>query len=249
VTAELSEIVAPPERGRVFDVPVRAGLGDVATTGRVRLDTIARWLQDAAYADLEDALNGEDGFWVVRRTRVRVSAFPRFAERCTARTWCSGTGSMWAERRTTISGPSAQLEAVALWVRVDEARGRPVPPSPKCAAIYSPSAAGRTVKARLRHPAPPADADRAPWRFRSAELDLARHVNNAAYWTILDEELAELPDPATFDAEIEFRAPAQAGDAVVVRDGRRRWILDGASEVLASALIGEAGQAATPENP
>jgi acyl-ACP thioesterase len=237
VTDALSEIVAPTGRGRVFDFTTRGGLGDVVPDGRVRLDTIARWLQDAAHADLADALEGEDSFWVVRRTRIRVERFPRFWEPCVARTWCSGTGSMWAERRTTVTGDAAHVEAVALWVRVDAARGRPVPPSAACTALYAPSAAGRAVKARLRHPAPPPDAERAPWRFRAAELDLADHINNAAYWTVLDEELGWRPDLPGFDGEIEFRSPAQAGDAVVLRAGLRRWIVGPDDDVLASVLV------------
>jgi acyl-ACP thioesterase len=237
VTAELTDIVAPSGRGRAFDVAVRGGLADAAPAGRIRLDALARWLQDVARADLEDALGGEDWLWIVRRTRIRVERFPSFGEACMARTWCSGTGSMWAERRTTISGPRASVEAVALWVRIDEQRNRPVPPSAACSELYAPSADGRRVKARLRHPAPNADAERAAWRFRAAELDLAGHINNAAYWTVLEEELAAGPDPATFDGEIEFRAGAQAGDAVVLRDGARRWILDGGGDVCASVLI------------
>jgi acyl-ACP thioesterase len=241
MTRELTYIVAPSGRGRAFDVAVRGGLADVAPSGRVRLDAMAGWLQDAARADLDDALGGEDWLWIVRRTRIRVERFPRLGEACTARTWCSGTGSMWAERRTTISGPHARVEAVALWVRIDEERGRPVPPSAACTELYAASADGRRVKARLRHPGPNPAAERVAWRFRAAELDLAGHINNAAYWTVLEEELAGGPDRATFDGEIEFRAGAQAGDAVVLRDGARRWILDTGGEVCASMLIADPG--------
>lgn len=227
----------PTGQGRAFEFAVRAGLADVTPAGRTRLDVIARWLQDAAHADVADALDGEDSFWVVRRTRIRVQCFPRLAEACTARTWCSGTGSMWAERRTAITGDGAAIEAVALWVCIDEKRGRPVSPSPACTEVYAPSAGGRRVKARLRHPGPAPDAERAMWRFRAAELDLAGHINNAAYWTVLEEELAAGPELPSFDGEIEFRAGADAGDVVVLRAGPRRWIVRGDGEVAASAVI------------
>jgi acyl-ACP thioesterase len=240
VRDELTEIVAPTGRGRAFEVTVRGGLADVTPSGRVRLDAVAGWLQDVARADLDDALDGADWLWVVRRTRIQVERFPRYGESCTARTWCSGTGSMWAERRTTVTGRSARLEAAALWVRVDEERGRPVPPSARCAELYAASAGERRVKARLRHPGPPREARRSTWRFRAAELDLAGHINNAAYWTVLEEELADGPEPQAFDAEIEFRAGAQPGDAVVLHDGARRWILDCDAEVSASVLIATA---------
>jgi hypothetical protein len=41
----------------------------------------------------------------------------------------------------------------------------------------------------------------------------------------------------SYDAEIEFRHGAQAGDVVVLTAGGRRWILDGDGEVSASVLI------------
>src|SRR3954447_471115 len=116
---------------------------------------IAGWLQDVAREDLDDALGGEEWLWIVRRLRIRGDAFPRWGERCTARPWCSGTGSMWAERRTTITGPTARVEAVGLWVRIDEERGRPVPPSDRCVRIYEESANGRGGQAPARPPPAP----------------------------------------------------------------------------------------------
>lgn len=234
---ELTEIVPASGRGRAFEMPVGAGLADAAPSGRVRLDAIAGWLQDVARADVDDALGGEEWLWVVRRTRIRVAAFPRWGEACTARTWCSGTGPMWAERRTTVTGGSARVEAVGLWVRIDEERGRPVPPGEACVRVYEESAGGRRVKARLRHPVAPPEAARSAWRFRASELDMAGHVNNAAYWTIVEEELAEGAEPAAFDGEIEFRAGAQAGDAAVLRDGPHRWILGPDGELSASVVL------------
>jgi acyl-ACP thioesterase len=237
MAAELTEIVEPTGRGRVFDMAVRGGLADAAPSGRVRLDAIAGWLQDVARADVDEGLDGEEWLWIVRKTRIRVERFPRWGEPCSARTWCSGTGSMWAERRTTITGDGAHVEAVALWVRVDEERGRPIPPGEACVRLYEESAGGRRVKARLRHPAPPPDAARSSWRFRAAELDMAEHINNAAYWTVVEEELLAGAEPTWFDGEIEFRAGAQAGEATVLADGDRRWILGPDGELSASVMI------------
>jgi acyl-ACP thioesterase len=238
VLAALTEIVAPTGQGRLFELPFRGGLADATPSGRVRLDTIARWLQDVARADVDDALQGDEWLWIVRSTHIHVASFPRWNEECAVRTWCSGTGAMWAERRTSIAGDSASLEAVAVWVRVDEERGRPVPPSARCVQIYEQSANGRRVKARLRHPGPPPDAQRSSWQFRASELDMAGHVNNAAYWTIVEEELAQGPEPETFDGEIEFRAGAQAGAATVLADGPRRWIVGPDGELSASVVLG-----------
>jgi acyl-ACP thioesterase len=90
--------------------------------------------------------------------------------------------------------------------------------------LYAPSAQGRKIKARLHHPGPPDDAPTNPWRFRASDADLADHVNNAAYWEPLEEELAAGTEPASLDAEIEFREPAQPGDATVARGDGALWI-------------------------
>src|SRR3954462_1403336 len=204
---------------RVFAHTPQPGLADVAPDGRVRLDAIARWLQEAAWADILDSGIEDEGVWIIRRLRLDVDRFPRFGEAPVVETWCSGVGKLWAERRSTVRSDAGGLvEAVALWVHLDPTGSRPRPLPDGFAAVYE---SGRRVKARLHHPAePPPEAQRAPWRFRAAEPDLAGHVNNAAFWQILQEE--EPGRAGTY--EIEHRAPAAAGDATVLSAGPLRWI-------------------------
>jgi acyl-ACP thioesterase len=233
---KLTELVAPPTEGRVFTDRARAGLGDVAPSGRVRLDTIARWLQDAAFADLLDSGLPDDSVWIVRRLRLRVERFPRMHEHVSVATWCSGAGSLVAERRSTVRGNEGGLvEAVALWVHLDPVGARPRPMAEGFDAVSAPAGAGRRGRARLRHRGePPPDGRAAPWRFRAADLDLADHVNNAVYWQALEEELVGDGAREPFDAEIEHRAPADVGEAALVRDGETLWIAAADGAVLAS---------------
>jgi acyl-ACP thioesterase len=235
---QLTELVPPPSTGRVFTDRARAGLGDVAPSGRARLDAVARWLQDAAFADLVDSGVPDDGVWVVRRLRMRVERFPVFREAVSVATWCSGTGSLVAERRSTVRGDHGGLvEAVALWVHLDPRGARPRPMAAGFEEVYGPSAAGRRVRARLRHPGVPPDGGRTePWRFRVADLDLADHVNNAVYWQVLEEELAPDGSHEPLDAEIEHRARGDAGEAGLLLDGEMLWITAPDGDVLASFL-------------
>jgi acyl-ACP thioesterase len=218
------------------------GLGDCAPSGRVRLDALARWLQDIAYADVEDAGLADSAVWVVRRTRMRIVRFPRFAERCTVSTYCSGVGRMWAERRTTIVadkpvGGGIAVEAVALWVHLDEA-GRPTPFDQREIALYGDAAVGRRVTARLRQPQPTATAQRSSWTFRATECDLARHINNAAYWQAIEELLLSDDGELTrLDAEMEFRTPSQPGEKIVLRDGDMGWIVGPDGAMHASVVL------------
>jgi acyl-ACP thioesterase len=246
-TADFTELVDRPAGGRSFTLVMRPGLADCAPSGRIRLDALARWLQDVAYADVEDAGLAAGAVWVVRRTRMLIRRFPRFAERYEVETFCSGLGKMWAERRTRIvahpgdgdGGAEPAIEAVALWVHLDPLSRRPIPFSDDEFEAYGGAAAGRRITARLRHPLPVADVESTvPWRFRATECDIADHVNNAAYWQPLEEELLARPEqPDELDVEIEFRTPAQPGDKRVLRDGTRRWIVSDDGETHASFAI------------
>jgi acyl-ACP thioesterase len=235
----LAELVAPVPGGRMYESAFRAGLGDATPSGRVRLDTIARWLQDVAFDDVDDAGLWGRAAWVVRRARIKVERFPRFREPVTAQTFCSGFGRMWAERRTTITGPEGRVEAAALWVHLDPVSGRPIPFDEDEIAMWTTSANGRAVKARLRHESPPEGTPGTPWHFRATDMDLAEHINNAVYWEPLEEDLLTGggDEPATLDAEIEFRDAAQPGDALVLRDAGRLWITAQDGRIHASIVV------------
>jgi acyl-ACP thioesterase len=214
----------------------------------MRLDALARWLQDIAYLDVDDAGVAHLAVWVVRRSRISVGRFPRFAEHLEVETFCSGLGRMWAERRTRVREPDGAtlVEAAALWVHLDPATWRPAPFTPEETGVYGNHASGRRISARLRHPAPPPGAPERPWEFHATDCDIADHVNNAAYWQPLEEELLAGPEPGRLELEIEFRGPAQPGTMRVLGAGGMRWILNADGETHASILIDPA-PAAPPE--
>jgi acyl-ACP thioesterase len=235
-------LVDAPSRGRIFSIERRPLLGDCAPTGRVRLDALARWLQDVAFCDVEQAGVELAALWVLRRTRIRVTRFPRFGERCEVRTFCSGLGRMWAERRTTVlpaGGGAPGVEAVALWVHLDPARRLPSPLTEAELAVFSESAGDRRVLARLRHPRPEQVETERRWDFRRTDADVADHINNAAYWEPLEDELlARDGELAEVDAEVEFRTPAQPGPARILAGDGRRWIAaPDADEPYASIVL------------
>jgi acyl-ACP thioesterase len=227
----------------VFRHRDRATLADVSPAGRARLDALARWLQDAAYDDARESGIDDSGVWIVRRLALRVLRFPRLHEPIEVATFCSGAAALWAERSSILScDGEVAVEAVALWVHLQPDGLRPQPLPAGFDAVYGPSAAGRRVRARLRHPAaPPADAAARPWHFRGADLDLAGHVNNAVYWEALEDELVEREPDAGLAAEIEHRAPASAGAATVLSAGAQRWIADAAGVVVATLTAAALG--------
>ncbi len=213
------EFLPPPEHGRRFVAHRRVRLGDVNRSNRLRLDAVARYLQDVASDDV-DAVDEPraDGAWVLRRTALVLGPSPRYGDDIELTTFCSGTGGHWAERRTSVAvGGSSVAEAVAIWVYVDRV-GRPARLGEWFFEHYGAAADGRKVSGRLSLPHPPADAHARPWPVRASDFDLLRHVNNAAYWYAVEDELARLaPWRAPVSAELEHRAAIEPGDPVELR--------------------------------
>lgn len=238
------EFVAPPERGRRFESQARVRLADVGAAGRLRLDAIARMLQDVSGDDTVDAAQAPDASWVVRRIVIEiVDRLPRLRDDVELVTWCSGTGPRWAERRTDLrSSGKVCVRARALWVLVDVASGRPIPLPARFDAVYGEAAGGRRVTQRLRHaPPPPASRGRS-WPLRVTDVDVLGHVNNAAYWSPVEEMLAALaPGRRVASAELEFRGgldPSDDVEVITVGDGDelRLWLTVG-GDVRASAVV------------
>lgn len=223
------ELVEPPESGRLTrGVEGLVRLGDVAQSGRLRFDAIARILQDASTDDSQAALvvGGADATaarghaWVVRRLRIEVVRSIRYRQRFATATWCSGIGARWAERRTdiTVDG-EALVRSAALWVNIDVATGRPAPIPSYFARVYGEAAKGRGASQRLHLPARPeagTASDRsAPttsaWPLRTTDFDVLGHVNNAAYLhTLESHEISETADAV----DVEWRGGINPGEAV-----------------------------------
>jgi acyl-ACP thioesterase len=213
------EFLPPPEQGRRFTQRRRVRLGDVNPENRLRLDAVARYLQDIAGDDVDDVGDlGADGAWVVRRTALAVTRLPQYGQEVEITTFCSGTGSRWAERRTTLVVAGAPvLDAAAVWVYVDRA-GRPARLEGRFFDHYGEAANGRRVSGRLRLPPPPDGAPVRSWPVRATDFDVLGHMNNAAYWHAIEDELARLPSGSfAVSAELEHRAAVEPDEPVELR--------------------------------
>jgi acyl-ACP thioesterase len=212
------EFLPLPERGRRFVRQRRVRLGDVNLANRLRLDAVARYLQDVAGDDVDDIDVTLDGAWVTRRTGLLVTRFPRYGECVELTTFCSGTGGRWAERRTVLAVDGAPaVDAVAIWVYVDRA-GRPARLGDWFFDHYGEAADGRKVSGRLRLPAPADHVPARPWPLRATDFDPLGHMNNAAHWNAVEDELARLaPERAPASAELEYRAAIEPADPVELR--------------------------------
>ena len=142
----------------------------------------------------------------------------------------------------TVTGShGAAIEASSLWVHLTD-DGRPKALPDEFFAIYGEAIGERRVSARLTHGDVPADARVDPWPLRFTDFDVLGHMNNAAYWSAVEQELSRRRDlrPPML-AEVEFRVSIEPDDAVEIHacdtdDALEMWMVVG-STVKASAVV------------
>ena len=210
---------------RRFRTEKSIGLSDVDADGRLRLDVIARFLQDAASEDVTDVGRPPSRhFWVVRRTEIDVVAPFQDDLRVEVETWASGTAPTAASRRYTLRGSGGgHVEAESLWIHLDRDL-RPLRLDEGFLEIYGPSAAGRRASTRLTLPPPAVEPDR-EWPLRAVDVDRLGHVNNAAYWAPVEELWAGRLG-GRLHAVLEYRKPIDLGERVqIAHDGELMWLV------------------------
>jgi acyl-ACP thioesterase len=183
--------------------------------GRLRLDAVARFLQDVAIDDVQETGWGlPDHLWFVRSIRLDVLR-PFLDDReVELTTWCSGVAAIAAGRRWSVTGDAGgRLEVDSVWIHLDAAAR---PARIEDFGVYAEAAGGRHVSTKLDLPDPPANAARVPWALRTTDVDLHGHVNNAVYWQAVEELLPALGvDPRQpLRAELGYRQPLDLGEAV-----------------------------------
>ena len=203
--------------------PVR--LGDATRDGRLRLDGLARYLQDVATEDTAEVDMPRGRGWVLRKMSWDVSRLPAIYEDLVLETRCTGVGGRWAERTTTVAGVDGLnddrsglrhgvlITARAVWVSIELATGAPQALSPEFFAAYGDAIRRHKVSARLSHPAPSAGGVRSQWPLRSTDIDVFGHVNNALYWVPVEDYLAGAGHGRTIiAATIEFGSGIDPGE-------------------------------------
>jgi acyl-ACP thioesterase len=215
--------------------PIR--LSDTDATGRLRLDAVARYLQDVAADDVADAgWSPDEHIWVVRRTELRIEQPLLEDTQVELATWCAGIAPAAAARRTTVMGDrGGRIEAETIWIHL----GRDLQPErlgERFLAVYGESAGGRKASTRLTLAGPDGAGRETPWPVRHADIDQLGHMNNAVYWAAV-EELWGGRLTVSVRVVLEYRSPIDEDDAVLLAQaGDKLWLTVG-GEVRAAAAL------------
>ncbi|MBA2295270.1 MAG: hypothetical protein H0W16_09065 [Actinobacteria bacterium] len=202
-----------PAVGRSFASTRRVRLADMDATGRVRLDAIARFLQDIAIDDVQETGWGTpEHLWFVRRIRVEVRT-PLLEDReLELVTWCSGLAAIAAGRRWSVSGDrGGRVEVDSVWIHLGPDQR---PARIESFGLYAEATGGRPVSTRLELPLPSADVRRTAWPLRATDVDLHGHVNNAVHWQAIEDVLRSRQFDASSPlvAELDYRDPIDLAD-------------------------------------
>ena len=220
----MDTLAPPPAVGRTFAGGRVLRLADMDARGRLRLDALARFLQDLAIDDVRETGWGTpEHIWFVRRIQVDV-AVPFLDDREVEMvTWCSGLATIAAGRRWSITGNrGGRAEVDSVWIHLGP-DGRPK--RIEGFGVYANAADGRRVSARPELEGPPDDAARAPWPLRITDVDLHGHVNNAVHWQAVEHLLhgrgpdvrrplrarLDYRDALDFEEELELAFSLDAG--------------------------------------
>jgi acyl-ACP thioesterase len=228
-------LVGQPPSGRTFRVSYTIRLSDTDATGRLRLDAIARYLQDAAIDDVgETGWGAPEHLWVLRSVRIDLIE-PFLADAVVdVVTWGSSFSALAAGRRWSLAGDAGgAVEVDSTWIHLG--------PDARPARIgvgfedYAEAAQGRVASTKLALAPAPADAPRCAWPLRATDVDRMGHVNNAAYWAAVEQRVAELEYDVRrpLRAQLDYRHPIDLGETVELGEevGNGRYV--------ASFLVGD----------
>lgn len=234
-----------PEHGYVYRTSARLLTSDVDASLRLRLDGVARNIQEVGAEHLTDSGYADvHPHWIVQRTVIDVLEPLVLPSEITYRRWCSGISTRWCSMRVRLDGSDGgRVETEGFWINMNKATATPSLISDDLFARFATTTENTRLKWRPWLPGPAGAGRVTPFPLRQTDVDLFRHVNNTVYWQGVHEVMALYPDvvAGSHRAVVEYRKPIQPGESVDIHstvDERavRLWFVV-AGEVRAAGLL------------
>ncbi|WP_375485211.1 acyl-ACP thioesterase domain-containing protein [uncultured Mycobacterium sp.] len=221
----LDKVMMPVPDGHpdVFEREWPLRVADIDREGRLRFDAATRHIQDIGQDHLRElGFEETHPLWIVRRTMVDLIRPIMFQDMLRLRRWCSGTSNRWCEMRVRIDGRRGRglIESEAFWININR-------------DTQGPARIADDFLAGLRRTT---DIDRLRWKpyltagsrddaleiheypVRFTDIDLFDHMNNAVYWSVVEDYLSGHPEllEAPLRVTIEHNAPVALDDKLEI---------------------------------
>ncbi|WP_157574644.1 acyl-[acyl-carrier-protein] thioesterase [Nocardia jejuensis] len=216
----LRPLPAVPTSGHIFDIDRRLGTVDMDENQGLRIDGIARHIQDAGVDHLVhcEALDTHP-HWIVRRTVIDVIRPIAWPAQLRLRRWCSGISPRWCTMRVRIDSDNGGLiDTEGFWIHMNKETMSPSRVQDKFFELMSTTTDEHRLRWKqwLGEPLPHATGARFP--LRRTDVDHFGHVTNTAYWHAVHEFAAEAEDltggPHRF--VLEYNKPIRYGEQLDV---------------------------------
>jgi acyl-ACP thioesterase len=236
----------PPQAGYVYRTSWPVPTGDIGADLQLRLDGVARYIQEVGAENLLDAGEAEEHpHWLVQRTVIDVVEPIEWPNEVSFSRWCSALSTRWCTMRVDLVGAQGgRIETEGFWIAINEKTLTPQRVSDSLIEKFASTTSEHRLKWRpwLSNPS---DVDvLAPFALRRTDIDVFEHVTNTAYWHAMHEVMAAVPDVcrAPYRAVVEYRRPIQYGEEVTLqwvrRDDAVHIAIAVGDEVRAAALLG-----------
>jgi acyl-ACP thioesterase len=240
-----SPLVDLPDRGYVYRTSWPVATYDIDAESRLRLDGVARYIQEVGAENLTDAGMADiHPHWIVQRTVIDVIRPLEWPTGIAFQRWCSGMSTRWCTMRVRLDGDDGgRIETEGFWINMNKETQTPSRISDDFFDTFATTTDNHRLKWRPWldiH----VDADTVtPFPLRVTDIDHFKHVNNTVYWHAIHQILAAAPqfEQAPYRAVLEYRQPIQPQEEIelhsAVRDGELRIWFVVAGEARACALV------------
>jgi acyl-ACP thioesterase len=219
-----------PETGYVYRTAWPVATGDIGADLNLRLDGVARYIQEVGAENLVDSGEAEEHpHWLVQRSVIDVIEPIDFPNEVSFSRWCSALSSRWCTMRVDLVGSDGgRIETEGFWIAINAKTFTPQRVSDTLIERFASTTDIHRLKWRPWLTDPEQPDKSAPFPLRRTDIDIFEHVTNTAYWHALHEVMALCPEvcAAPYRAVIEYRRPIKYGEEVTLQ-----WTRSGGGDI------------------